>query len=260
MLALYLVRVRRACLALLCLLLPVPAFADASLVKRLDPTDFRTRLEVRDKIQEPQFGGLRNLLVPKIDYAFSKTFALRVELPVATWDPYSPRFDAQTGIGDVSVRAAFRLLRTEHLALVGGLEAILDTATDSLLGYGRNLLAPFAFVSIQAPALHTTFFPNLQHFQSVDDGDRLHAEVNYTQAKFFALTQWPERFYTGAEALFIVDHVRNNRVGATFELETGRFMNKHVAVWVRPGVGVGGDDIPQIYNWNVEVGLRYLFD
>ena len=251
----------RACRAilLLCALLPGVAPADTSLVKRLDPTDFRTRLEVRDKIQEPQFGGLRNVLLPKIDYAFSKTFALRVEVPLVTWDPYSPRFDAQTGMGNVSVRAAFRLLRTEHMALVGGVEGILDTATDSLLGYDRNVVAPFAFLSIQAPELHTTFFPNLQYFQSVD-GDKLQGEVHYTQAKLFALTQWPGRFYTGAEALFIVDHVRNNRVGATFELETGRFINKHVALWVRPGVGVGGDDIPQVYNWNVEVGLRYLFD
>ena len=250
---------RRALFLLCALMLPALAVADGSLVKRLDPTDFRTRLEIRDKIQEPQFGGLRNILLPKIDYAFSKFFALRVELPVATWDPYSTRFDAQTGMGDVSLRAAIRVLRTEHTALVGGLEAILDTASEPLLGYGRNVLAPFMFMSFQVPSLHTTFFPNLQHFEAID-GDKLHPEVKYTQVKFYALTQWPERFYTGAEALFIVDHVRNNRVGATFELETGRFMNKHVAIWVRPGIGVGGDDIPQIYNWNVEVGLRYLFD
>ena len=251
---------RSACSALLYFLLPSLALADASLVKRLDPTDFRTRVEIRDRIVGPQFGGLRNVLIPRIDYAFSKTFSLRVELPVATWDPYSPRFDAQTGMGDVSVRAALRLLRTQHLALVSGVEAILDTSSDALLGYGRNVIAPFAFLSIQAPTLRTTFFPGLQHFRSVDDGDFLHREVNYTQAKFFALTQWPERFYTGTEAVFIVDHVRNNRVGATFDIEGGRFLSKHVAAWVRPGVGVAGDDLLQIQNWSVEVGLRYLFD
>lgn len=248
------------CLLLVGLLRPGLVLADsASFVKRLDPTDFRTRLELRDKIQEPQFGGLRNIVLPKIDYAFSKTFALRIELPMATWDTGRSGLDAQTGMGDVSIRAALRLLRTPGFALVAGVEGILDTASDSLLGYGRNVVAPFMFMSFDAPTLHSTIFPNLQHFHAVD-GDSNLAQVNYTQGKLFVLTRWPNRFYTGTEALVIVDHVRNNRMGATLEVEAGRFLDQHVAVWVRPGVGLAGDDIPQIYNWNVEVGLRYLFD
>jgi hypothetical protein len=33
-----------------------------------------------------------------------------------------------------------------------------------------------------------------------------------------------------------------------------------VAVWGRPGVGLLGDSLPWVYNWNFEAGVRYLFD
>lgn len=231
--------------------------ASGDLVKRLDPTDFRTRFETRNEYQSLQEGGFRNLLMPRLDYAFSKTFRMRIEAPFtsvsATGDP------AKAGFGDLTIGGAFRALRGEGYALVAGSEVILNTATDRLLGTGKNQIAPFAFASFDVPKLNSTFFPGIQHYQSVS-GDADRRAVSFTQLRFFILTRWPNRFYTGIENQITIDHERNGRVGYTIETEVGRFMDKHIALWARPGVGLLGDGLPQVYNWNMEVGFRYLFD
>ena len=51
-----------------------------------------------------------------------------------------------------------------------------------------------------------------------------------------------------------------DEVGYTLELELGRLLTRHWAVWARPGVGVVKNGLPQVYDWNFEVGVRYLFD
>jgi len=83
---------------------------------------------------------------------------------------------------------------------------------------------------------------------------------SFTQFRLFILTRWPNRFYTGIENQLTVDHRRNGRVGFTIETEVGRFIDKHWAAWVRPGIALLGDGLPYIYNRNMEVGFRYLFD
>ena len=229
------------------------------IASRLDPTDFRSRFEIRNRYQSPQSGGYRNLFTARMDYAFSKSFSMRFELPYVHSDPEKHLTPADTGIGDLAVRATYRALRTPKMALVVGTELISDTAESFALGAGKYTVAPIVFASFEVPALHSTFFPTLQYFHSLG-GDSHRVDVDYTSAKVFTLTRWPASFYTGTEAVVFFDHARNNRVGATLEVETGRFLSPHIAVWIRPGIGLYGDDIPQVYKWNFELGFRYLFD
>lgn len=226
---------------------------------RLDPTDFRTRLDFRNRYQAPQIGGYRDTFTSRLDYAFSKIVALRVEVPYTHIDLHNPRLAADTGVGDVSVRLNTRILRTEKMAFVVGTEMQFNTAESPLLGAGKTVIAPVAFLSFDAPRLHSTMFPTLQYFRSIG-GDGNRPDVNYTSIKLFTITRWPASFYTGTEAVMFIDHQRNQRMGATLEVEAGRFMTPHLALWMRPGIGTHGDDIPQVYLWNLEVGFRYLFD
>ena len=234
------------------------ATTDAHIAKRLDPTDFRSRVEFRNRLQEPQSGGIRNTAFARLEYAFSKTWLVRVETPVMVYDAEKPGSVTEGGMSDLLVRANVRLLRTEHVALVAGAEFLLDTASDRALGSGHHIGGPIAFLSIESHSLHTTFFPLVQHMESFA-GDASRREVNYTMTRLFALTRWPERFYTGTELSIYYDHERNQE-GATLELEMGRFITPHIAVWTRPGIGNWGDRIPQVYNWDLEFGIRYLFD
>ncbi len=226
---------------------------------RLDPTDFRTRLDFRNRYLAPQAGGYRNTFTSRVDYAFSKIVGMRMELPYVHSDLRNPRIAPDTGIGDLSVRINYRALRTDKFALVVGSELQFDTAESPQLGAGKNVIAPIAFISFAVPRLRSTMFPTVQYFRSVG-GDDERPDVNYTAVKLFTITRWPANFYTGSEGVMYIDHHRKQRIGATVEVEVGRFLSPHLALWMRPGIGTHGDDVPQVYHWNFEVGFRYLFD
>lgn len=262
--------IRAAIGASLLLLLPVAhsqtkapenasTLSQQDLVKRLDPTDFRTRFEFRAEHQETQDGGHRQLIVPRLDYAVSKTISLRLETPMQRFDPNLPGQATQAGAGDLLTRIAWRAMRKPGFAMVVGSEFIFDTASEPFLGYGKHVVAPYAFAAFDAPSLNSTIFPGAQHYESVG-GQPGRAHVSYTQFRLFILTRWPNRFYTGIENQLTVDYERSSRVGFTIETEVGRFLDKHWAVWARPGFALLGDKLPYVYNWNLEFGFRYLFD
>lgn len=230
-----------------------------TVVRRLDPTDFRTRIEMRGRWQDFQSGYERFQLLPRLDYAFSKQLSIRFETPLTYADPNRPGQSPESGFGDLLVRLSYRALRGEGYAVVTALETTFDTASDPVLGLGTTLVSPVVFASIDVPAIKSTFFPGFQHYASVGGGANS-LNINYTQFRTVLFTRWPNRFYTVVDGQYFVDYERNNRFGMLLELEGGRLLSKHVGVWVRPGWGLVGDNVRPVYNWQLEAGIRYLFD
>lgn len=256
---------RWLCLALA--LLPATAFAQTtapqgaadSVTQRLDPTDFKSRFETRYEYQEPQAGGDRQFLVPRYEYAFSKAFALRLEVPYVVDDSPRPGWGEERGMGDVLIRPALRVHRGEGYAVVAAAEITLDTASDDRLGAGKNVVAPLVFASFDAPRLKSVVFPFAQQFVSVS-GDDDRSDINTTLLRVGVLSRLPNRFYSFLEPSLYIDWERDEKTGFTLELEVGRLMNRQLAIWARPGVSLWGDNLPYIYNWNFEVGFRYFLD
>jgi hypothetical protein len=235
-----------------------PSSGDA-VVKRLDPSDFRTRVEARVRTQEFQSGLVRSQLLPRLDYAVSKKFSLRLETPLTYADPNRPGRSDEAGFGDLLVRLSYRAWRSKDFAVVTALETTFDTASDPILGLGTNVVSPVVFASIDVPALKSTFFPGFQHYFSVGGGANS-PNIQYTQFRTVLFTRWPNRYYTVLDGQYFVDYELDNRFGFLLEVEGGRLLSKHVGVWVRPGVGLAGDNVRGVYNWQIEAGIRYLFD
>jgi hypothetical protein len=235
------------------------ANAAESVIKRLDPTDFKTRAELRYEYQEPQGPGTRQLIVPRFEYAVSKTLGFRFEVPYVVNRPHEPGVPDEEGIGDAMLRAHYRIMRGPTYALVGAVEVFFDTASEERLGTGKNVVAPLVFASIDVPQLNSVFFPLAQQFVSVSGSDD-RMDINTSLLRTGLLTRWPNRFYTFVEPSLYIDWERDARTGFTLEVELGRLITRSIGVWARPGVGLWGDNIPQVYDWNFEVGFRYLFD
>ena len=121
---------------------------------------------MRNRLQEPQTGGLRNTLVPRMEFAFSKRLVMRIETPVMVYDADRRGFATRGGMGDLLVRANVRLFRTAHTALVAGHEFSFNTASEKFPGTGQHAGGPLMLISIDEPRLHTTFFPLVQHMES----------------------------------------------------------------------------------------------
>ncbi len=250
-------------LLMLCLPLPLlaqtqpgaPSAAETLLRK---PTDFRTRAEVRNEYQNLEADGYRNIIVPRFEYAVSSSVALRLETPYVTYDPGAGG-ERVSGQGDLLGRIAWRAVQREGLALILVTEVFFDTADDPRLGQGKTVVAPLVYAAIDVPRHDSVFFPNVQHYFSVA-GDDNRQDVNFTTLKPNLLTRWPNKVYTFLEPQFTIDWERDAKVGLTVELEVGKILSRNIAAWARPGVGlINKYELPQVYNWNIEVGMRYIF-
>ena len=60
-------------------------------------------------------------------------------------------------------------------------------------------------------------------------------------------------------AVWQVDWERSAKSSMTLELEVGRSVVGRLGVYVRPGVGILGRDLPGAYDWNIEAGVRFMF-
>jgi hypothetical protein len=222
------------------------------------PVDFRTsRVEIRDEIQDLQGGGTVSMMVPRVDFPVSPDLSFRFETPIAFADSGPPNNEAASGIGDLLFRGSYRVARGPGYAIVAGSELILNTATKDVLGTGKNVIAPLVFASVDLPQYDSVVFPFLQHYVTLG-GDDARRDVHYTSIKAAFLTRWPNLIYTIGEPQVIVDHERADKVGMTLEGEIGRFLNRDTAIWARPGVGLFGDNLPQVYDWKFEIGVRFF--
>jgi hypothetical protein len=221
-----------------------------------DPTDFHTRFDLREEYQSLQSGASRNLVVSRFEYALSPEFALRVDVPYVTADPNEPGASQESGLGDITARAQWRVRRTPAYALVVAAELTLDTATQPLLGTGRYVFQPLAYAAVGLPKYKSTWFPYVQQFWAF--GGTTDVQINTTLLRSSLLTIGAQRIYIYAEPSVYIDWERNAQTGATLEIELGRFVTRSLGLYVRPGVGLWGD-IPPVYKWNFEVGLHYFF-
>ncbi len=226
---------------------------------RISPTRFRSRLAIRNEYQDEQRGGYTNFLVPRLAYAFRPDVALRIEIPFVAVDPDTPGRDSKTGFGNFSARLSWRMADKGAYALVIGGELILDTATDDALGSGKDVVSPFAFASIRMPQFSSFLFPYVQYYSTVS-GDDARPDVHYTLLRSALLTIWGDGFYSVVDPHLYVNHGQGGEPGMNLEVEAGRFLNPQTMLYLRPGVGAFGDNVPQVYNWNFEVGFRYFFE
>ena len=259
------VRISQCCF-LLMVCLPLPLFAQSqpaaptateSALKK--PTDFRSRVEIRNEYQDLEGDGYRNLIIPRFEYAVTPALAFRIETPYIDYDPGTPGTGHSSGFGDLLVRGAWRATQREGFALILVTEVIFDTAEDPRLGQGKTVVAPLVYAAVDLPKYDSVFFPNIQHYFSVA-GDENRRDVSFTVLKPNLLTRWPDKVYTFLEPQFTIDWERDAKVGLTVELEVGKILSRNIAAWARPGIGViNRNELPQVYNWNFELGMRYIF-
>jgi hypothetical protein len=255
--------VRFTCLLMLCVAPPLaaqtqPAAPSATEAALKRPTDFRSRVEIRNEYQDLEGDGYRNIVVPRFEHAVSPALALRLETPYVIYDPGAGA-ERVSGQGDLLARGAWRAIQRDGFALIVAADVIFDTADDERLGFGKTVIAPHIYAAIDLPKYDSVFFPNIQHYFSVAGNDN-RGDVSFTTLKPNLLTRWPNKIYTFLEPQFTIDWEHNAKVGLTVELEVGKILSKNIAAWARPGIGaINKNEMPQVYEWNLEVGMRYIF-
>lgn len=158
-----------------------------------------------------------------------------------------------SGIGDVSMRfLTVPVLKMEKkFALAMGLEVGLDTADNS---DGSTTLGPQIFgVFFKPPGGGTLVAPAYQHVFSIGGKD-----VNRSQLDLFYLYTFKDKIVNWAmiNPQAVIDYEDDNNTHMNIDFEAGKMITKSQSVYVRPGIGIGGD---RYFDWDFEAGWKFVW-
>ncbi len=239
-----------------------------------DPLSFRSSLEIKNKYVDVD-GGNSNTTIFRGKHAFSGDFYVRLDMPVVGshlpkrggaesldvgLDPHRDSFGGgdshETGLGDILLRAMFRVMATYEsgFGLGVGSELIFDTATEDELGSGKYQFVPVLAAGF-SPMEGLRITPTLKDYISfAGDADR--PNINELSFNVKTLYSWPKGWWTALDPTLKVNFQNDNKRTLILYSEGGKMLNENVSAWVRPGIHVAGEER---MNWSVEVGIRYTF-
>ena len=193
-------------------------------------------------------------------YDMGKKFGLRMRARyqnLSVGDPDGDPFSSSeaSGIGDLDARVLWMAHASKSFIFVPGIEAIFDTGTNPAIGSGANILAPVVFGVF--PGLlgkASLFAPGYQYLFDIS-GDKT---VSRSQIDlYFVWLLAKGKNWLIVDPQVIIDH-ESDKTPALCEVEFGYMIAPSVgaSTYLRPGVGIGSD---RPYNWNLEVGLKFVW-
>lgn len=239
--------------------------AEAERLKKLaakygtDPTAIIGRGQLSTQYADLSHGAHARDSTLRVDLPFRGNWLFRVDVPFLKWtDPNRPGITGTQGMSDLLTVAGWRAYNTPEYAFFIGVLSSFPTAEQPTLGLGKYTVGPLIATARFLPRWESFLFGVFQHQLSVG-GDPSRKDVSLTRAALQINTIWADRWWTIAQAQWQIDWERNAKSSMTFEFEVGRSLVGRLGAYVRPGVGIWGQDLIGAYQWNIEVGVRYMF-
>ena len=224
-----------------------------------DPTAIVGRLQLSSTYFDLPQGARTVDTVARVDLPFRRDFLLRVDVPFLKWsDPDRPGTTSAQGFSDLAVTAGWRAYNTPEYAVLVGVLTTMPTAAETGLGLGKYTVGPTIATARFLPRWES-FLVGLFTQQFSVGGDPARNSINRSRIIGQVNSFWAERWWTIAQAVWLIDWERNSKTSMALELEVGRSVVGRLGVFARPGVGIWGRDLPGAYDWSVEVGVRYMF-
>jgi hypothetical protein len=224
-----------------------------------DPTAIVGRLQLTSQYINLAHGADATLSTLRVDLPFRGNFLLRMDTPfLRTSDPNNPGIPSKRGLSDFAVTAGWRAYNSPEYALLVGAVSTFPTAADDTLGFGKYTVGPAIATARFLPRLDS-FLIGLLSYQTSVGGDPSRKDVSLLNLTAQVNSFWGERWWTVLQAIWQVDFERNGKSSMTMELEAGRNLIGRFGAYVRPGIGIWGRDLIGAYQWNIEVGIRYMF-
>jgi hypothetical protein len=182
-----------------------------------------------------------------------------VDTPFHRWlDPNRPGMSSAQGLGDLSAVLGWRAYNTPEYAVFIGAASTFPTASDNALGSGKYTVGPLIATGRFLPQWESFLFGVFQHSVSAG-GNPSRADISFTQANVQINTIWADRWWSTVQGAWQVNWEQKAKSSMTLEVELGRNVVGRWGMYLRPGVGIWGNTVTGAYDWNVEVGTRYMF-
>lgn len=224
-----------------------------------DPTAIVGRVQLSSQYADLPHGARLSDTVARVDVPFRGNWLLRVDTPFhRRLDPNRPGLNSAQGLGNLSAVLGWRAYNTPEYAFLIGATSTFPTASDNLLGSGKYTVGPLIATGRFLPTWESFLFGVFQHQVSAG-GDPSRADVSFTTASVQINTLWPDRWWSTVQGVWQVNWEQKAKSSMTLEFELGRNVIGRWGLYVRPGVGVWGNEVAGAYDWNVEIGTRYMF-
>ena len=224
-----------------------------------DPTAIVGRVQLSSQYVDLPQGARLSDSVARVDIPFRGNWLFRVDTPFHRWlDPNRPGLTSAQGLGNLTAILGWRAYNTPEYALFIGAASTFPTASEPTLGSGKYTVGPFIATGRFIPRWESFLFGVFQHQVSAG-GDPSRADISFTQASLQINTIWAERWWSTLAGGWQVNWEQKAKSSMTFEAELGRNVLGGWGLYLRPGVGIWGNGLAGAYDWNVEVGTRYMF-
>lgn len=223
-----------------------------------DPTAIVGRLQLTGQYLDLPQGAQGTVATARVDLPFRGNWLLRVETPFSKWsDPDRPGITSQQGFSDLALIAGWRAYNTPEYAMLVGVATTMPTA-ETGLGLGKYTVGPTLATARFVPRWDS-FLIGLLQYQTSVGGDPSRRDLSRFNAAIQVNSFWGRRWWTIVQTVWQVDFERSGKSAMTIEFEGGRNLVGRLGAYVRPGVGIWGRDVTGAYDWNIEVGIRYMF-
>lgn len=224
-----------------------------------DPTAIVGRVQLTSQYLDLPQGAHGTVTTARVDVPFRGNWLMRVDAPFLKWsDPNRPGTTSERGVSDLAVTAGWRAYNTPEYALLVGVVTTMPTAAEPGLGLGKYTVGPTLATARFVPRWDS-FLIGLLQYQTSVGGDPSRRDLSRFNAAIQVNSFWGRRWWTVVQAVWNVDFERSGKSAMTMEFEGGRNLVGRLGAYVRPGVGIWGRDVAGAYDWNVEVGIRYMF-
>ncbi|MGH7180723.1 MAG: hypothetical protein ACREJN_01960 [Nitrospiraceae bacterium] len=224
-----------------------------------DPTAIVGRVQLSSQYASLPQGARLSDTVARVDLPFRSNWLLRVDMPFHRWlDPNRPGLISAQGLGNLSAVLGWRAYNTPEYAFLIGAASTFPTADDRTLGSGKYAVGPFIATGRFLPTWESFLFGVFQHQVSAG-GDPSRADISFTTGSVQINTIWSDRWWSIVQGVWQVNWEQKAKSSMTFEAELGRNVVGRWGLYVRPGVGIWGNTVAGAYDWNVEIGTRYMF-
>jgi len=222
-----------------------------------DPTAIIGRAQTLFRYDALEGGKRTNNLVTRFDVPYQGNFVFRADIPYVWSTPNQAGASNENGVSDLFVRTGGRVYSDPRNAIFIGMDFTFPTAEDTL-GSGKYTVGPGVATAHVFPAWDSLLFTLIEHQVSVG-GDPSRQSISTSSGQIFFNTIWTDQWWTRIELTPQVLWDQRAKSSMTLEFEGGYRFVHDWGLWVRPGVGLWGRNIPGGYEWNIETGIRRMF-
>jgi len=224
-----------------------------------DPTAIVGRIQLSSQYADLSHGAQLSESVARVDVPFRGNWLLRVDTPFHRWlDPNRPGVTSAQGLGNLTAILGWRAYNTPEYAFLIGAASTYPTASERTLGSGKYTVGPFIATGRFIPQWESFLFGVFQHQVSAG-GDPSRNDISFTTGSLQINTIWPDGWWSTMQGVWQINWEQKAKSSMTFEVELGRNIVDRWGLFLRPGVGIWGDNLAGAYDWNVEIGTRYMF-